>query len=114
MKKFVPSTGEVTVFVYDAAGKQIAEYSTIVEAAQDANVSYLTNDHLGSQRINTDATGAVTARHDDNYYSEQEVCYDCPKVLHNVEYICRIRGMPVCAFGNQLCSGSSLLRSNSE
>ncbi|MCZ2392041.1 MAG: hypothetical protein LC113_13320 [Acidobacteria bacterium] len=49
-------------FFYDASGKLAAEYSTIVEAAQDAKVSYLTNDHLGSPRINTDASGAATAR----------------------------------------------------
>ena len=34
VKKYVPSTGETTVFVYDAAGKQIAEYSTIVETTE--------------------------------------------------------------------------------
>ncbi|MCZ2391518.1 MAG: hypothetical protein LC113_10630 [Acidobacteria bacterium] len=71
MKKYVPSTGEVTVFVYDAGGKHVAEYSTVVEAAQDAKVSYLTNDHLGSPRINTDATGAVTARHDYHPFGEE-------------------------------------------
>ncbi|KXK07351.1 MAG: cell well associated RhsD protein [Acidobacteria bacterium OLB17] len=71
VKKYVPSTGEVTVFVYDAGGKLAAEYSTIVEAAQDAKVSYLTNDHLGSPRINTDATGAVTARHDYHPFGEE-------------------------------------------
>ena len=57
-------SGETTVFVYDAAGKQIAEYSTIVAGAEDAKVNYLTNDHLGSPRINTDRNGAVIARHD--------------------------------------------------
>ncbi|MEW6362164.1 MAG: RHS repeat-associated core domain-containing protein, partial [Acidobacteriota bacterium] len=64
VKKVVPSTGETTIFVYDAASKLIAEYSTIVAASQDAKVAYLTNDHLGSPRINTDANGNVTARHD--------------------------------------------------
>ena len=29
VKKVVPGTGEVTVFVYDAAGKLIGEYSTV-------------------------------------------------------------------------------------
>jgi RHS repeat-associated protein len=64
VKKFVPSTGEVTIFVYDAAGKQIAEYSTIVANSTDAKVAYVTNDHLGSPRINTDQNGAIIARHD--------------------------------------------------
>jgi RHS repeat-associated protein len=64
VKKWVPSTGETTIFVYDASGKLVAEYSTQIASSQDAKVSYLTNDHLGSPRINTDATGTVTARHD--------------------------------------------------
>jgi RHS repeat-associated protein len=55
---------EVTIFVYDAAGKQIAEYSTVVASANDAKVNYLTANHLGSPRVNTDETGSVTARHD--------------------------------------------------
>jgi RHS repeat-associated protein len=71
VKKHVPSTGEVTIFVYDAAAKQIAEYSTIVAPQQDAKVAYLTNDHLGSPRINTDANGAVTARHDYHPFGEE-------------------------------------------
>jgi len=61
VKKFVPSTGETTVFAYDAAGKLIAEYSTIVASTQDAKVAYLTTDHLGSPRINTDANGATAS-----------------------------------------------------
>ncbi len=71
VKKYVPSTGEVTIFVYDAAGKLIAEYSTIVASTNDAKVAYLTNDHLGSPRINTDANGAVTARHDYHPFGEE-------------------------------------------
>ncbi len=66
VKKVVPSTGETTIFVYDALGKQIAEYSTIVTDASTAKVAYLSNDHLGSPRINADVAGTVTARHD--YY----------------------------------------------
>jgi len=71
VKKYVPSTGEVTVFVYDAAGKLVAEYSTIVASTNDATVAYLTNDHLGSPRINTDANGIVTARHDYHPFGEE-------------------------------------------
>jgi RHS repeat-associated protein len=71
VKKYVPSTGETTVFVYDAAGKLIEEYSTIVAATNDAKVAYLTNDHLGSPRINTDANGNVTARHDYHPFGEE-------------------------------------------
>ena len=71
VKKYVPSTGETTIFVYDATGKQIAEYSTIVEAPSTAKVAYLTNDHLGSPRINTDANGAVTSHHDYHPFGEE-------------------------------------------
>jgi RHS repeat-associated protein len=71
VKKYVPSTGETTIFVYDAAGKQIAEYSTIVANSTDAKVNYLTADHLGSPRINTDAIGSVTSRSDYLPYGEE-------------------------------------------
>jgi len=70
VKKHVPSTGEVTVFVYDAGGKMVGEYSTIVET-QSPKVSYTTADHLGSPRINTDANGSVTARHDYHPFGEE-------------------------------------------
>lgn len=71
VKKYVPSTGETTIFVYDAAGKQIAEYSTIVYVGTDAKVAYTTSDHLGSPRINTDSNGAVIARHDYMPFGEE-------------------------------------------
>ncbi|KXK02149.1 MAG: cell well associated RhsD protein [Acidobacteria bacterium OLB17] len=71
VKKYVPGTGETTIFVYDAGGKPIGEYSTIVAAPQDAKVAYLTSDHLGSPRINTDQTGAVIARHDYHPFGEE-------------------------------------------
>jgi len=71
VKKYVPATGETTVFVYDAAGKEIAEYSTIVASSTEAKVNYLTADHLGSPRINTDQNGAVTARHDYMPFGEE-------------------------------------------
>lgn len=40
------SATEVTVFVYDATGKLVAEYASAL--AQTQEVSYLTTDHLGS------------------------------------------------------------------
>jgi RHS repeat-associated protein len=63
VKKYVPSTGETTIFIYDASGKMVAEYSTNVETT-NAKVSYLTNDHLGSPRITTDRDGSVISRRD--------------------------------------------------
>jgi RHS repeat-associated protein len=71
VKKIVPGTGEMTVFVYDAAGKQIAEYLTIVALVEDAKVAYLTADHLGSPRINTNQDGNVTSRTDYMPYGEE-------------------------------------------
>ncbi|MBV6496992.1 MAG: hypothetical protein JFAIHJKO_02125 [Pyrinomonadaceae bacterium] len=71
MKKAVPSAGETTVFAYDASGKMVAEYSTNVEPVATAKVNYLTADHLGSPRINTDASGSVTARHDYMPFGEE-------------------------------------------
>ncbi|MFN0141014.1 MAG: RHS repeat domain-containing protein [Pyrinomonadaceae bacterium] len=71
VKKYVPSTGETTVFVYDAGGKSIADYSTVVEPQATAKISYLTNDHLGSPRITTDATGQTISRRDFRPYGEE-------------------------------------------
>lgn len=58
-----------TIFVYDASGKMVAEYST--QTSTTPEVSYLTNDHLGSPRVNTDAVGNVTARHDYQPFGEE-------------------------------------------
>ena len=70
IKKYVPATGETTIFVYDASGKMVAEYSTIVETT-NPQVSYLTNDHLGSPRIITNENGAVTSRRDFQPFGEE-------------------------------------------
>ncbi|QQS33240.1 MAG: RHS repeat-associated core domain-containing protein [Acidobacteriota bacterium] len=71
IKKVVPSTGETTIFIYDAGAKLIDEYSTIIQPVQDAKVQYLTNDHLGSPRINTDRDGNVTSRRDFHPFGEE-------------------------------------------
>lgn len=70
IKKHVPSTGEVTVFVYDAGGKLIGEYSTIA-APQSPKVNYTTQDHLGSPRILTDQNGSVISRRDFMPFGEE-------------------------------------------
>lgn len=69
VKKYVPDTGETTIFVYDASGRLIGEYSTLLNTTPQ--VSYLTNDHLGSPRINTDQNGAVISRHDYHPFGEE-------------------------------------------
>ncbi|MBK8148033.1 MAG: hypothetical protein IPK58_07390 [Acidobacteria bacterium] len=60
---------ETTVFVYDASSRLVAEYSTNLNPAPQ--VAYLTNDHLGSPRINTNENGAVISRHDYRAYGEE-------------------------------------------
>lgn len=51
-----------TVYVYDAKGELVAEYSN--EAAQASGTEYLTEDHLGSTRLVTTATGGIIKRYD--------------------------------------------------
>jgi RHS repeat-associated protein len=68
VKKVVPN-GETTIFVYDSSGKMVAEYSTVLN--QTPQVSYLTNDHLGSPRINADQNGEVISRHDYHPFGEE-------------------------------------------
>ena len=67
VKKIVGN--EVTVFVYDAAGKLVAEYAN--QTSSTPQVSYLTADHLGSPRINTDQNGVVISRHDYQPFGEE-------------------------------------------
>jgi RHS repeat-associated protein len=69
VRKYVPNTGEVTVFIYDASGKTVEEYSTALSA--EPQVAYLTNDNLGTPRINTAAGGAVISRHDYHPFGEE-------------------------------------------
>lgn len=73
IKKVVPGTGETTIFVYDAAGKLVAEYSTIIQPTATAKIQYLTNDHLGTPRINTDAIGNTVSRSDYMPFGEEVV-----------------------------------------
>jgi len=63
------SAMETVIFVYDAGGKLIAEYSN--QTPQNPQVSYLTNDHLGSPRILTDANGNVISRRDFMPFGEE-------------------------------------------
>ena len=64
---------EETIFVYDGAGILVGEYSNQAASEQDARVAYLTNDHLGSPRTNTDVNGNVTSRHDYHPFGEEVV-----------------------------------------
>ncbi len=60
---------EVTLFVYDASGTLVAEYSTQLAGTQQ--VSYLTQDHLGSPRVITNENGTVTGRKDYSAFGEE-------------------------------------------
>lgn len=60
VKKISPA--ETTIFVYNALGKLVAEYST--QAPTSPTISYLTNDTLGSPRVVTDNNGDVKSRRD--------------------------------------------------
>ncbi|HMM80149.1 MAG TPA: RHS repeat-associated core domain-containing protein [Pyrinomonadaceae bacterium] len=63
------SAAETTIFVYDASGVLIAEYSG--EVASEPRVSYLTTDHLGSPRVVTDERASVTSRRDFMPFGEE-------------------------------------------
>ena len=58
-----PDGAHDTYFVYDAAGKLVAEYTTNQPITQNGT-QYLTADRLGSPRIVTNAIGGVVSRHD--------------------------------------------------
>jgi RHS repeat-associated protein len=61
----VLTNGATTTFVYNAAGKLVAEYGA-PQSPPNGGTSYLTTDHLGSTRVVTGANPAqpIIARHD--------------------------------------------------
>lgn len=64
VKKVVAGSPSLTtVFVYNAGGQLIAEY-TSPDTVSNNGLSYLTSDHLGSTRVVTDINGYVKSRHD--------------------------------------------------
>ncbi len=62
---------EETIFVYDAFGKMVAEYSTMIDTSRPKTISYLTTDTLGSPRIITDGGGFLISRHDYMPFGEE-------------------------------------------
>jgi RHS repeat-associated protein len=64
VKKFVASTNETTIFVYNASGQLVAEYTINAQAITNPETRYLTSDTLGSPRIITSQNGEVKERHD--------------------------------------------------
>ncbi|HMQ05501.1 MAG TPA: RHS repeat-associated core domain-containing protein [Pyrinomonadaceae bacterium] len=61
------------IFVYNAGGTLVAEYSAEIEGVETAQVSYLTQDHLGSPRVVTDKNGGVLSRKDYSAFGEELV-----------------------------------------
>jgi RHS repeat-associated protein len=68
VKRTDPDT-TTTIFVYNAGGQLIAEYTS--GTPPGGGTSYLTSDHLGSTRVVTDSTGGVKARYDYLPYGEE-------------------------------------------
>jgi RHS repeat-associated protein len=68
-KKTYGQITEETIFIYDALGKLVAEYSN--QPSNNPQVSYMTTDTLGSPRIITDKNGHVSARHDFRPFGEE-------------------------------------------
>lgn len=62
--------GKTTIFVYDALGKMVAEY-TNAAVQGEGGTSYLTQDQLGSTRVVTNSAGAVTSRLDYAPFGEE-------------------------------------------
>lgn len=60
---------ETTIFVYDAAGTLVAEYST--QTNPNPTTSYLTTDNLGSPRVVTDKSGNIISRRDFMPFGEE-------------------------------------------
>ena len=59
-----------TVFVYDIQSQLVAEYSDSQQLTP-GGTSYLTEDTLGTPRVDTDASGNVKARHDYQPFGEE-------------------------------------------
>jgi RHS repeat-associated protein len=56
--------GNITTYVYDAAGQLAAEYNTSTQPTPPCTTCYLSYDHLGSVRLVTNGSGVVVSRHD--------------------------------------------------
>jgi RHS repeat-associated protein len=69
VKKTVAATQEVTVFVYDAAGKLAAEYSNA--PVRNPATCYITSDILNTPRVITNSGGEVVSRKDYMPFGEE-------------------------------------------
>jgi RHS repeat-associated protein len=60
-----------TVFIHDAAGRAVAEYSTRPSSEFRNRRLFLTSDHVGSVRLVTDMNGSIISRHDYNPFGKE-------------------------------------------
>ncbi|MFV0388396.1 MAG: RHS repeat domain-containing protein [Pyrinomonadaceae bacterium] len=84
MKKVTAS--ETRVFVYNAGGKLVSEYSTLTPNGSPVT-RYLTADHLGSPRVLTDQSGSVLSRRDFMPFGEEAMIGTGPRAAgHGYTY----------------------------
>lgn len=65
------TTSGTTIFVYDALGRVVAEYSNEAPQPGSGGTKYLTEDNLGSPRVVTDQNKKVVSRHDYAPFGEE-------------------------------------------
>jgi RHS repeat-associated protein len=63
------ANGVLSVMVYDASGKLVAEYGT--PSSQTGGTQYVFADHQGSTRVTLNQAGGVVARHDYQPFGEE-------------------------------------------
>jgi RHS repeat-associated protein len=63
------ANGTMSIMVYDASGKLVAEYGT--PSSQTGGTQYVFADHQGSTRVTLNQAGGVIARHDYQPFGEE-------------------------------------------
>jgi RHS repeat-associated protein len=69
VKKVVGSV--TTIYVYNALGQMVAEYTDDSNPSQTSGTSYFTSDHLGTPRVITNKDKVVISRHDYMPFGEE-------------------------------------------
>ncbi|MFV0389203.1 MAG: RHS repeat domain-containing protein, partial [Pyrinomonadaceae bacterium] len=72
------TASKTRVFVYNAGGKLVSEYSTLTPNGNPVT-RYLTSDHLGSPRVLTDQSGSVQSRRDFLPFGEEAMIGTGPR-----------------------------------
>lgn len=71
VKKYEPVSTQTTLYVYNASGQMVAEYTINVTPPTNPETRYLTTDTLGTPRIITSGSGIVKERHDYMPFGEE-------------------------------------------